>query len=178
MCSFRRIQKRNFDPRFAGFCRSKERGIRNCICNLCNLSQTRAICMTASQEMTCFLLFDKLCDYIVQNFMVDSSNSDDGTYIENTSWKVLTYGISTWVVSEISLVRCAHSFDFWYKNKEWVNTVRSTLHVVLCLLYTYWDSHHFGGLFILNLSKMLKFAATHHQIAMKTKYQLFSRNVS
>ena len=36
----------------------------------------------------------------------------------------------------------------------------STFHVVLCLLYTYWDIHHFGGLFILNLSKMLKFAAT------------------
>ena len=34
--------------------------------------------------------------------------------IENTSWKVLAY-----------------------KNNEWVNTVRSTLHVVLCLLYTY-----------------------------------------
>ena len=34
--------------------------------------------------------------------------------IENTSWKVLAYGIYTRVVfvSEISLVRCAHSFDF------------------------------------------------------------------
>ena len=39
--------------------------------------------------------------------------------------------------------------------------VQSTFHEVLCLLYTYWDIHHFGGLFILNLSKMLKFAATH-----------------
>ena len=39
--------------------------------------------------------------------------------------------------------------------------LQSTFHVVLCLLYTYWDIHHFGGLFILNLSKMLKFAATH-----------------
>ena len=47
---------------------------------------------------------------------------------------------------------------------------------ILCLLYTYWDIHHFGGLFILNLSKMVKFAA--HEITMKTKYQLFSRNVS
>ena len=36
--------------------------------------------MTASQEMTCFLLFDKLCDYTVQNLVVGSSNSDDGTY--------------------------------------------------------------------------------------------------
>ena len=35
--------------------------------------------MTASQEMTCFLLFDKLCDYTVQNFVVGSSNNDDGT---------------------------------------------------------------------------------------------------
>ena len=83
-------------------------------------------------------------------------------FIENTSWKVLAYGIYARVVdvSEILLVRCAHSFDFWYKNNECVNTVQSTFHVVLCLLYTYWDIHHFGGLFILNLSKMLKFAAT------------------
>ena len=80
MCSFRRIQKRNLDPRFAGFWRSKEREIRNWICNLCNLSQTRAICMTASLEMTCFLPFDKICDYTVQNFLVGSLNSDDGTY--------------------------------------------------------------------------------------------------
>ena len=42
-----------------------------------------------------------------------------------------------------------------------LNTVQSTFHVLLCLLYTYRDIHHFGGLFILNLSKMLKFAATH-----------------
>ena len=35
--------------------------------------------MTASQEMTCFLQFDKLCDYTVQNFVVASSNSDHGT---------------------------------------------------------------------------------------------------
>ena len=33
----------------------------------------------ASQEMTCVLLFDKLCDYTVQNFVVGSSNNDDGT---------------------------------------------------------------------------------------------------
>ena len=99
---------------------------------------------------------------------------------ENTSWKVLAYGIYTRVVfvSEIERVSAANEWDFWHKNNEWVNTVRSTLHVVLCLLYTYWDFHHFGGLFILNLSKMLKFAATHHEITMKTKYQLFSRNVS
>ena len=36
------------------------------------------------------------------------------------------YGIYALVVfvSEISLVRCAHSFDFWYKNNSCVNTVR------------------------------------------------------
>ena len=28
--------------------------------------------------MTRFLLFDKLCDYTVQNFVVGSSNNDDG----------------------------------------------------------------------------------------------------
>ena len=80
VCSFRRIQKRIFDPRFTRFRGRKEREIRNWICNLGNLSPTRAICTTASQKMTCFLLFDKLCDYTVQNLAVGSSNSDDGTY--------------------------------------------------------------------------------------------------
>ena len=30
--------------------------------------------------MTCFLLFDKLCDYTVKNLVVGSSNGDDETY--------------------------------------------------------------------------------------------------
>ena len=79
-CSLKRIQKRISDPRFAGFRGRKEREIRNWICDLRNLSQTLAICMTAwaSLEMTCFLLFDKLCDYTVRNFVIGSSNNDDG----------------------------------------------------------------------------------------------------
>ena len=52
-------------------------------------------------------------------------------------------------VSEIERVSAANEEDFW-----------CTFNVVLCLLYTYWDIRHFGGLFILNLLKMLKFAAT------------------
>ena len=47
--------------------------------------------------------------------------------------------------------------------------------VKLCLLYTYWDMHYFGGLFILNLSKMFKFAATHHEI---TIVETFLKNIS
>ena len=74
------IQRRIMGPRFAGFRGRKQREIQNWICNLGNLSQTRAICMTASQEMTCFLLFDKLCDYTVQKLVVGSSNSNDGIY--------------------------------------------------------------------------------------------------
>ena len=76
MCSFRQIQKRIIGPRFAGFRGRKVREIQNWICNL---SQTLAICMTAFQEMTCFLLFVKLWDYMVQNFVVGNSKSDDGT---------------------------------------------------------------------------------------------------
>ena len=90
------------------------------------------------------------------------------------------YGIYALVVfvSEILLVRCAHSFDFWYVNNSCVNTVKSTFHVALCLLYTYWDILHFGGLFILNLSKMLKFAASHlPQNDNENEVQLFSKNV-
>ena len=35
--------------------------------------------LKASQEMTCFLLIYKLCDYTVQDFVVGSSNCYDGT---------------------------------------------------------------------------------------------------
>ena len=36
-------------------------------------------------------------------------------------------------VSEILLVRCAHSFDFWYVNNSYVNTVRQ--HFPWSILY-------------------------------------------
>ena len=74
-------------------------------------------------------------------------------------------------------VSCLHSFDFWYMSYECVNTVQSTFHVVLCLLYRYWDIHHFISLFISKFSKMLKFTATHREMTTKSKYQLISKNV-
>ena len=45
------------------------------------------------------------------------------------------YGIYTLVVfvSEIFLVRCTHSFDFWYVNESCVNTVRQ--HFPWSILY-------------------------------------------
>ena len=45
------------------------------------------------------------------------------------------YGIYALVVfvSEILLVRCAHSFDFWYVNNSCVNTVRQ--HLPWSILY-------------------------------------------
>ena len=73
------IQRRIMGPRFAEFRGRKQREIQNWICNLGNLSQTRAICMTAFQEMTCFLLFVKFRDYTVPNSLVSNSNGDDGT---------------------------------------------------------------------------------------------------
>ena len=78
--SIRRIQKRIFDPRFTRFRGRKEREIRNWICNLGNLSPTRAIMHDSLSKNDVFLQFDKLCDYTVQNLAVGSSNSDDGTY--------------------------------------------------------------------------------------------------
>ena len=47
------------------------------------------------------------------------------------------YGIYALVVfvSEILLVRCAHSFDFWYVNNSCVNTVRQ--HFPWSILYIY-----------------------------------------
>ena len=63
------------------------------------------------------------------------------------------------------------------KLKHNIYTVQNTFHVVLCLLSTYWDIHHFGRLFISNLSKMLKFAATHGKMTNKTKHQLISKGV-
>ena len=47
---------------------------------LVTFRQRVQLCTTASQKMTCFLQFGKLCDYTVQNLAVGSSNSDDGTY--------------------------------------------------------------------------------------------------
>ena len=38
-------------------------------------------------------------------------------------------------VSEILLVRCAHSFDFWYVNNSCVNTVRQ--HFPWSILYLF-----------------------------------------
>ena len=44
------------------------------------------------------------------------------------------YGIYALVfVSEILLIRCAHSFDFWYVNNSCVNTVRQ--HFPWSILY-------------------------------------------
>ena len=40
----------------------------------------------------------------------------------------------------------------------------SLLAVAKSIYHTYWNSHHFNGLFISNLSKMLKFAATNREI--------------
>ena len=59
--------------------------------------------------------------------------------IEITSWKARAYGIFTRVgeVSEISLVRCAHSFDFRYFTNSCENPVQSAFHAVICLFYTY-----------------------------------------
>ena len=47
------------------------------------------------------------------------------------------YGIHALVVfiSEILLVRCAHSFGFWYVNNSWVNTVRQ--HFPWSILYLF-----------------------------------------
>ena len=47
------------------------------------------------------------------------------------------YGIYALVVfvSEILLVRCAHSFDFWYVNNSYVNTVRQ--HFPWSILYVF-----------------------------------------
>ena len=39
----------------------------------------------------------------------------------------------------------SNEWNFWYKS-ECVNTIQSTFHVVLCLLHTYWDTHHFASL--------------------------------
>ena len=38
-------------------------------------------------------------------------------------------------VSEILLVRCAYSFDFWYVNNSCVNTYASTFHEVFSIWY-------------------------------------------
>ena len=56
-------------------------------------------------------------------------------YVYNKHMESALYGIYALVVfvSEILLVRCAHSFDFWYVNNSCVNTVRQ--HFQWSILY-------------------------------------------
>ena len=86
------------------------------------------------------------------------------TAIENTSWKVLVYGIYALVVfvSEILLVRCAHSFDFWYVNNSCVNTVRQ--HFPWSILYSRRHSS--------SLSMLLRVLARMSQCWSETSYQM------
>ena len=49
------------------------------------------------------------------------------------------YGIYALVfVSEILLVRCAHSFDFWYVNNSYVNTVRQHFPWSILYIWLHW----------------------------------------
>ena len=97
-------------------------------------------------------------------------------FIENTSWRVRAYGIYARVVDRNQTSECSNRARFLIQ-KQVCRYHTKYFHVVSCLLYTYWDSHNFGGLFISVLSKMLKFATTHHQMTMKLKYQPISKNV-
>ena len=63
VCSFRRIQKRFLILDLPDF--AVERNVKSEI-GFVTFPKLIAVCTTASQEMTCFLLFDKLCDYTVQ----------------------------------------------------------------------------------------------------------------
>ena len=74
VCSFRLIQKWIFDPRFTRFRGQKEREIRNWICNLRHLSQTRSVSRSALKKWRVFYF---LTNYTLQNFVVCNSNSDD-----------------------------------------------------------------------------------------------------
>ena len=65
------------------------------------------------------------------------------------------YGIYALVfVSEILLVRCAHSFDFWYVNNSCVNTVRQ--HFPWSILYFSTDDKFLSMKPGVNLIKLLQ----------------------
>ena len=38
-----------------------------------------------------------------------------------------------------SIKQKSNEWDFWYKNNECVNTIQSTFHMLMCLLYIYWN---------------------------------------
>ena len=73
VCSFRGIQKRIFDPRFRG---RKEREIRNWICNL---SQTHCSMHDSVSRNDVFSTVCQIMRLYSADFLVGSSNSDDGT---------------------------------------------------------------------------------------------------
>ena len=65
------------------------------------------------------------------------------------------YGIYALVVfvSEILLVRCAHSFDFWYVNNSCVNTVRQ--HFPWSILYKFASEISNCGVYWKKKNKMM-----------------------
>ena len=62
----------------------------------------------------------------------------------------------------ISLVCCADSLDYWYKNKECVNTIQSTFYVVLCY-YDILRSSLFCQRFNSNLSKICRYTPRNYK---------------
>ena len=78
------------------------------------------------------------------------------------------YGIYARVVDVLEIERVRFRLC---KNNESVNTVQSTFPVLLCLLYTYWDIHHFPAFYFKSFQnpKMPKYAATHREMTKKTK---------
>ena len=78
-------------------------------------------------------------------------------YIENTSWKVLAYGIYARVVDVLEIERVRFLIRHQLVRKY------RTKHFPCGIVFIIYILRHssFGGLFILNLSKVLKFAATH-----------------
>ena len=65
---------------------------------------------------------------------------------------------------EIEQVSTGNEWEFRYKNNVnfTVYTVKQEVPCcILRLLYTHWQVHHFGRVFISNLSKMAKFSSTY-----------------
>ena len=71
-------------------------------------------------------------------------------------------------LSEIEQVSAANEWDFWYVNNSGENTVQSTFHVVLCLLYTFIILPAFYFKSFQN-PKMPKYTFTYREMTKKTK---------
>ena len=95
------------------------------------------------QTLSPVQVLDEWCTNLTRHLNTTLEKFVSQLYIENTSWKVRSYGIYARVVDVSEILRTNEHSErvrFLFQKQQvrkYRTKLRSTFHVVLCLLYTY-----------------------------------------